>query len=214
MEKMAHDFSRIIAAQLHYDEDKEAVIAYGLTAIFQIAVIALFITVIGLLCRFWYEALIIFAGVGILKKSTGGAHSQSINSCTLISVMSIALFAALSRYVFGSPTHLFINYCAAFLVFILSGVVFLKYVPVDSPNKPIKKPEKIKRLRRQSFILLVIYTVSSVLLIFFGAEHPRFYSFSVCIHFILMWQAFMLTKSGMRFIKSLDSIFGGKEVMI
>lgn len=214
MEKMAHEFSRKIAVQLHYDEDKEAVIAYGLTAIFQIAAIAFCISVIGLLCRFWYEALIIFAGVGILKKSTGGAHSQTIYSCTFISVLSISLFAALSRYLFGAPTHIYMNYCAAFVVFVFCGIIFYKNVPVDSPNKPIKRPEKIKRLRRQSFILLVLYTAGTYLFIFFGAEHTRLYSFSVSIHFVLLWQAFMLTKSGAKFIKGLDTIFTGKEVMI
>lgn len=212
MEKMAHDLSRKIAIQMHYDEDKESVIAYGLTAIFQILVIALLISIIGMLCHFWYESLIIFFGVGILKKSTGGAHSQTIYSCTFISVISISFFAMLSRYVFNSSINIYINYCIAFFVFVFCVFIFYKYVPVDSPNKPINRPEKIKRLRRQSYILLVIYSMATYIFIVFAPYNYRFYSFSFCIHFILLWQAFMLTKTGMRFIGRIDSKFYVKEV--
>ncbi len=212
MEKMAQTLSSKIANQMHYDEDKEAVIAYGLTAIFQIFVIALLISVIGIICDFWYESLIIFFGVGLLKKSTGGAHSRSIYSCIIISVLSISFFAMLSRYIFRFSINIYISFALPLFVFILCFIIFNKKVPVDSPNKPIQKPEKIKRLRRQSTILLIIYTALTYAFIILAPHNERFQSLSFCIHFILLWQTYMLTKNGMRFITLIDIGFNIKEV--
>ncbi len=68
MEKMAHDLSLKISAQLHYDDDKREVIEYGLTAVFQMIVLFLVISAIGILGHFWYESLILFFCCGHIEK--------------------------------------------------------------------------------------------------------------------------------------------------
>lgn len=212
MEKAAHNLSEKIALHMNFDIEKKAVIEYGLLAIFNILVIGLVISLAGLLFHFWYESIILFIGVGILKKSTGGAHAQTMAGCVIISVLSITFFAAASRYIFDHAINVYINIGITILVLVLSFIVFYKLVPVDTANKPINKPEKIKRLRRQSFIILGLYAALSLFSAMIAPTNHRFYSITFCIRFVLLWQTFMLTMLGQRFISFIDSKFNIKEV--
>lgn len=207
MEKMAHDLSGKIANYLHYDDEKTAVIAYGLTALFQIFFIAILASIIGILGHFWYESIILFFVVGILKKSTGGAHSDTMFGCIVISIFSISFLAFVSRYVLSFPINLYINIGISVAIYFLAFIVFYIRVPVDSPNKPIVKPEKIKRLRRQSFFLLTCFTLLSIILLFYTPPHNRLYSIVFSLRFAIVWQIFTLTPFGMKSISKFDSKF-------
>lgn len=211
METAASRLTEKIALHLHVDEDRKAVIEYGLIACFSLIIIGIVISVIGILFRFWYESVVLFLGVGLLKKSTGGAHSDTMFGCSVISVLSISIFAFLSRYVLSVPINPYINVGISLGIFLISLVVFNKLVPVDSPNKPIVKPEKIRKLRKQSFMLLCFFTLLTIVLIFVSHDNVRFNSIIFSIRFVLIWQTFMLTKYGVGFVKILDLKFFVKE---
>lgn len=205
LEKLAHNIAEKISVQIACDQDKTAVIAYGLTAMFQMAVIFTAISIIGILSDFWYESIVIFFGVGIIRKSTGGAHARTMYGCILISILSIVLLSALSRYGLNYPVNQPGEFGITLLVFLSCFVVFYIRVPVDSPNKPIVKPEKIKRLRKQSFRILVLLFFVSINLIIFKGRNSRLSSIANSIKLTLLWQAFTLTKTGIRFFDAVDS---------
>ena len=205
VETLAFNIAGKIAVEMNFDENKKAVIAYGLTAIFQIATIFAVISIIGILFDFWYESIIIFLGVGIIKKSTGGAHSQTMVGCIVISVLSITILSILARYFLDFPLSKFVNFGISIFVFIFCFIVFYIRVPVDSPNKPIVKPEKIKKLRRQSFLILTIFFLLSIVLIILTTWYNRFYSIAISIRLSMLWQLFMLTRIGAQFIRKADS---------
>lgn len=211
LEKAALDLSEKISAALHFSDEKRSVIAYGLTAVFQMAAIAAAISVIGLLSRSFYECVIVFLGVGLLKKSTGGAHSQTMNGCMVISVISISVLALLSRYVLNKPFQLFLSVGVTAAIYLACLVIFYRRVPVDCANKRLTKPEKIKKLRRQSFVLLTVYLIVTLVLLYYAPEHRRFYSLSSCVCMIMMWQTFMLTTTAAKAINVLDSEIFIKE---
>jgi accessory gene regulator B len=209
METLARNIAEKITLELNYDENKKAVIAYGLTAIFQMITIFALISIIGVTFDFWYESIIIFLGVGIIRKSTGGAHSLTMYGCIVISILSITVLSALSRYLLGFPVNTAVNFSISFLVYIVCFHVFYHRVPVDSPNKPIAKGEKIKRLRRQSFLILTIFFFLSIATIILSTQHNRFYSIAVSIRLTMLWQLFTLTEIGGRFFNKVDSRFNG-----
>ncbi len=211
MERLANKLSEKIASQMKFDEDKKEVIAYGLTAIFQMIVIALVISVIGIIFGFFYESMIIFIGVGIIRKSTGGAHSRTMFGCLIFSILSIVLLSSLSRNVLNIQLDILQNIGISFVVFIFCFIIFYIRVPVDSPNKPIVKPEKIKRLRRQSFTILIIFSLLSVVFVLLTPLNSRFYSISVSIRLTMLWQLLTLTKFGGKLIYKIDSIFSKIE---
>lgn len=212
MEKAAHDLSEKIAFYMQYDEEKKAVIEYGLIAILNIMVIGLIISFISIFYHMWFESILIFLGVGVLKKSTGGAHAETMLGCIIISVFSITLLAAASRYMLSFKLNIYMNIGMTILITALSCIIFYRLVPVATANKPIKKLEKIKRLRQQSFILVGFYTVISILMIILAPTYYRLNSLAFSMHFVLIWQTFMVTRFGQRFISLFDLKFKVKEV--
>jgi len=204
IEALAHKIADKISFQLNLDEDRNAVIAYGLIGILQVATIFIIITIIGIAFDFLYESLIIYTSVGYIRKSTGGAHSSSMNGCNIISVLSITLLSTMSRYLYNRPINNYMNIAITIFVFIICFIVFYHRVPVDNPKKPIVNPEKIKRLRKQSFIklaLLFFLTIISIELVYFST---RFYSIANSIRLASLWQLVTLTEKGILFMDRLD----------
>jgi accessory gene regulator B len=205
IETLAHNIAKKIAVQLDYDDEKKAVIAYGLIAILQMAMIFILISTIGIIFDFWFECMIIYLSVGFIRKSTGGAHSKTMNGCIIISVLSITLLSALSRFLLDIPLHTNVNLGITFVIFLISFIVFYIRVPVDSPNKPIVKAEKIKRLRKQSFFILTIFFILSIIFIMVSTHIARFYSIAFSIRLAMLWQVLTLTKTGIAILEKVDS---------
>jgi accessory gene regulator B len=205
IETLAHKIAKKIALQLDYDDDRKAVIAYGLIAILQMATIFIIITIIGILFDFWYECLIIFMGVGIIRKSTGGAHSKTMNGCIIISVLSVTVLSALSRYLLFRPMNTYVNLGISVIIFIISFIIFYLRVPVDSPNKPIVKQEKIRRLRKQSYFLIIVFFLLTATFITLATVNNRFYSLATSVRLMILWQVFTVTETGILLLKKVDS---------
>ena len=67
--------------------------------------------------------------------------------------------AGLARYLLAPRlTPLAASLCL--LAFVWIWWIIIRRVPVDSPNKPIRRPEKIRRLRRQSFVYAGVCTLA------------------------------------------------------
>lgn len=205
IEILAHKIAEKIALQLDYDDERKAVVAYGLIGIIQMVTIFIIITIIGLIFDTWYESMIIFLGVGMIRKSTGGAHAGTMLSCNIISVVTVTILSALSRYILNIPFNTYVNLGLTVFIFVICFIIFYLRVPVDSPNKPITKPEKIKRLRRQSFLILTLLILTSGISILFTDYNDRFYSIAISIRLILLWQSLTLTKFGALFIEKIDT---------
>jgi len=205
IEKLARNLANKIAVQLNYDDDREAVIAYGLIAIIQMLSIFIITTIIGILFGCWYESIIIYLMVGIIRKSAGGAHASTMNGCIVISVLSITILSMMSRYLLSFEMSEYINIGVTIIIYIVCFIIFYLRVPMDSPNKPITKPEKIKRLRKQSFIILTVCFMLSIVFIFLTEYHVRFYSIAVSIRLAMLWQVLTLSRIGNFVLHGIDS---------
>lgn len=203
MERLAKNIAANIGETFQYSSEKTAVISYGLTAIFQMLIISLAVSLIGFIGGFWAEGIIIFLLVGLLRKSIGGAHSETFTGCVIYSVFFISLMAFLSHYLIN-PNLLF-NYIAfSGLSFVFSCLVVYKRAPVDSPNKPIRKKEKIRSLRINAFITLTIYFIVVAILYYLSEKDLRFSGYAMSITMAVLWQTFMLTESGHILMQVID----------
>lgn len=205
IETIARKIADRIALQLDYDEDKKSVITYGLIGLLQILSLFIIIFIIGSLFGFLYESIVIYVGVCFIRKSTGGAHSRSMNGCNIVSLVSIIIMSALSHYVLNFPLNQWSNLGITIFVFFVCHIVFYIKVPMDNPNKPIVKPEKIKRLRRQSFIKLGILLLISIALVLLAATYNRFYSIISSIRMIILWLILTLSRPGIWMLNKFDS---------
>lgn len=203
MEKLAKGLADNIGKNLQYDSEKTAVVAYGLTAAFQMFTIFFVLSIVGSIWGFWAEGMIIFILVGLLRKSVGGAHSKTFTGCVTYSIFFISLMAFLSHYL-ANPDLLYYYVVFSCLSFGISYFIIYRKAPVDSPNKPIRKKEKIKRLRINAFITITIYLIAVAVLYYFSGENLRFSGYGMSITMAVLWQTFMLIEPGHRFVQIID----------
>ena len=204
MEQLASKLAIKIAEKIELDQEKKSVVAYGLVGILQITTLFILITVLGIITGTFYESFIIFFSVGFMRKSTGGAHSKSMWGCNAVSVLSILFLALLSRYVLVMSITKEVNIAKTIAVFAAGLFVFFAKVPVDSPNKPIKSKDKIKRLRKESYMKLLLLFAVTLLSIHYAESSSRLYSVSVSLRVALLWQMFTLIDLGASFLQKAD----------
>ncbi len=206
MEKQAHRIADKIAQSFGYDEEKTAVVSYGLLAILQMVIIFAMTFIIGWIGGFCLECMIIFLSVGFLRRSIGGGHSNSFTGCLIISIFIISLFAFLSRYLFGpnEPLWFVVAYS---VVYLIAFYIIYKRAPMDSSNKPIVREEKIRRLRRTGFITWALYYAITIAFTFLSVKNVRFINLAMSLTLATIWQTFMLTGIGNKFIRTVDRKF-------
>lgn len=191
MKKLADNLAHKIAVNQNMGKDREEVISYGMQASMQMVIIFLFALITGFIIKAPLEAVAIYLTVGIFRKFTGGAHGKSMLQCIAVSVLSITAMSFLSSSVMIDfvPTKYFILIISLSLIY--SAIVTFIKAPVDSVNKPITKVEKIKRLRKASFIFISVITIIiiSLCIAYLKFSNKVFLSLGYSFGFSMIWQS-------------------------
>ena len=208
VEKLAKTIAGRVGEKLGCDDEKIAVMAYGLIGLFQFAVILCACVVIGLIFGFFIEAMIIFWGVGIIRRSTGGAHSRNFYCCLFTSIVFICFFAWVCKQmsVYSSSIYFYEPYLP---IYAAAFAAVYKEAPVESPNKPINR-EKRFRLRKAAFITIGIFAIVSICecaISVTGGMEGNFYHISLPLTICVLWQTFLILPAGKMFIDLIDRIF-------
>lgn len=205
IEDLSKNITKELEEQLNLNDEKASVVQYGLYAFFHMGLSILLVAIIGAIFNVMIESLIISFVISIFRKSSGGAHASTSLNCAIIG----ALISVIPAYII-SKISINANYILliGIVSFVISTIVTYRLAPVDSPNKPIKKKEKIKRLKRGSIIILLIYILLVILNITFYNfnKNEIFLSYSLCIYIGVIWQVFTLTKLGHNIINIIDSL--------
>lgn len=208
MELLANKIAAYLGKNLNKDDEQTSVIAYGLIALLQTASIFLLALVIGIVFNFLPEAMISFFSVGFLRRLIGGHHSQKLYSCLIVSVLCIVLFSSLARYVLVPYSPLWLLCSLTAIIYITAFILTYKLAPVDNPNKRIRTEEKRTRLRRNSFVVLALFVLISLIFIILQYNLGGIYSrLVVSLAISVLWQVFMLTTTGKYLISNIDSLF-------
>lgn len=203
MESLVKKLAHRIAQAQGYDNEKEAVIAYGLFAIIMTVITFLLVGFIGIIFDTLVESLIVFFSVVILRKYSGGAHAASAESCTLASIVFCTAAALLSRYVFYPIYDIRLMIAAVIVVYLFSYWIIIKRAPVDSPNKPISDKKK-PRMRKGSLTVLSLYLLLSVVGIILGQPYPLFNAYGISLLFGVTWQVLTLVVPITKLHKNID----------
>lgn len=192
---ICYKFSEYLAKELNLDENKTKIINYGIFSIIQTIICISLVIIIGTLFNVTIEALIISFIIGILRKSSGGAHADSPEKCAIIgTLVSIAGGAICKKINISLDYMIIVGIC----LFVWSFYIVYKLVPVDSKAKPINKIEKRERLKKYSYITLMIYLLIIIFNIFniIVLKKKVYISYSLCIYLGVFWQIFSLTNIG------------------
>ena len=205
VEKLSKNITKTIENQLDLDNDKASIIEYGLYAFFQMSISILVTAIIGAIFNVMIEALLISFVIAILRKSSGGVHASTSINCTIVGALVAVTPAYVIKHISFNSNYIII---IGILLYIISFIIIYKLAPVDSPNKPIKKEDKIKRLKRGSIIILSIYMIVVLinLVLYYRNKSNVLLLYSSCIYIGIIWQVFTLTKLGHVIVKIVDSL--------
>ncbi len=202
MDRISKNVASKMAEELKLDADRQEVIAYGAYGILQTAWSVFLIAVFGFLFGVLWQAVLISFSASYLRKYSGGAHAGSPNRCAVIGVIIFVPLAFVVNWVAGLNT--IIVYSIILLEYLCTYFLAYRYCPVDSPAKPIKKQETIKRLRKGSFLLITVAAVASLILAAMYVNKPLVLKIILCVSFGLAWQSITLTSAGHLITNKLD----------
>lgn len=205
MEKMVRRLANKIAVSLGYDEEREAVVAYGLLAIVQIGITIILALIFGFIVGAPVEAMIVCFAVSIFRKYSGGAHAYDADFCTVVSVIYCTVAALASRILATiiDPVPVLI---VMIICYMLTYWIIYRYVPVDSPNKPITNKDKIKRMRKGSTIIVSVYFALQLVFYYFASRYPAFHSYGTSLLLGTAWQSLTLTPLGAILLNKLNDL--------
>lgn len=174
-------------------KDQE-VLAYSLTLIKSFISGYGFLFLVSFIFGLWSFALTAAVTASIFRVFTGGAHATTPANCTIIGVFLFTGFGALADNAAFAAEGYFFNLLLVGLFF-LSFIVFYRYVPADTPGKPITSQAQKKYLRTISFSLLGLYCVSVYFFVITFSGYP-YVNYLVASLLGFSWQVFTLTPLG------------------
>ncbi|WP_291649216.1 accessory gene regulator B family protein [Clostridium sp.] len=205
LELICKNISNSLKNELNLDEDKRSIIEYGLYAVLHMIISILLVGIFGKILGVMFEALIISFVEAVLRKYSGGVHASTPFNCIVLGIIVAVLPAYLIKNI--NLNIIYIIFVGV-IIYIASLSIIYKLAPVDSPNKPIKKEEKIKRLKKRSIIILSIYMIIVIcnLIMYYTSKNNIFLIYSTCIYAGILWQVFTLTRYGHIVVNILDSL--------
>lgn len=217
LELLSKNISNYLKRELNLDEDKRSIIEYGIFSLFHVMTSILLVVIFGFIFNVIIEALIISFTIAVLRKFSGGAHASTSTNCAILGGLISVIPAYIIKNISLNSNYIVIT---GVLIYIISIIIVYKLAPVDSPNKPIKKKEKIKRLKRGSIIIVSIYMIIVFINISINyiKDMNLLLLYSSCIYVGILWQVFTLTKYGHIVVNKIDSLLinifkliGGKK---
>ncbi|RPF49653.1 accessory gene regulator B [Thermodesulfitimonas autotrophica] len=191
--------------KLNLTPDEEEIALFGLQTILYPAVGLSLILFAGWLCGCLRTTLTVALTVLLLRLFSGGAHARSPLACALLGVIvvpALGKVAAVTAPLF-TPFSLALTVAAGFLPVL---VLTARLAPVDAPAKPVTAPEKRRRLRSLSLLVVLLVTAGQFILLFSGKALALVLAASLG----LWWQTFTLTRAGHRFATILGDLKEGR----
>lgn len=204
-EKLAISLGKKAKMLLNVDSNKEQIIVYGAINLLQIIFSVLWIIVTGLILGVFYEALIFSTTASILRKYSGGVHASSPNRCIIIgTTISCAVGLIVDKFSYNISLT---NTIVMGIFFITTSfIILILRAPVDSIKKPITDLNMKKRFKKNSIIILIVFSIFiTVLFVLYETTSKPYYL--KIIHSIILsilYQSITLTKIGIIIFKKFD----------
>ncbi|ABG86149.1 accessory gene regulator ArgB-like protein [Clostridium perfringens] len=207
IENLSKLISEKVSSELNYDNERKEIIQYGTYALIQTLISIISVFIIGLLFNIALEALIFLFTASILRKYSGGAHSESSNVCTLLGIIISICIGFLVKSSFFTKMNFEIIVFIGIVIFVFGYFIVFKFAPVDTKNKPIKTEKKKKRMKKGSLKILTIYLFIEILsiILYYNLGWSLVKSVMLSIILGVAWQCITLTYIGNILLKTIDS---------
>ena len=195
-----------LKAKLNLTPDEEEVARYGLQVLVYTLTGLITICLAGWLLGCFWTTLAVCLTAACLRLFSGGAHSNSPLTCTLLGMVIVPLLGKTAAFTafFFTPQSLSLIVVPGL---ILSLIIIWRLAPVDSPAKPITSLDYRKKLHFLSIAAVLLLTSGQAFLLLKGQAPTVVLALSLG----LWWQAFTLTQAGHRFATFTDKFKLRKE---
>lgn len=207
--KSINEVSGILAEYLVQNREEngpsKGVLAFGieiiLNLIVEVAVLVLLAYLLGIL-KFTLMAAL---WSSLFRLISGGAHCSSFWRC-LLATQAVFLFLGYLSTLLATNATLEALQILWFVLAVCLVLITWKWVPGDNPNRPITKPEEVRRFKG---ISLVFLTVCSVIFLAIGLFNPDTVNGTgkmlLATAFAgIGWQGLSVTPWGYRFVSKVD----------
>ena len=207
IENLSKLISEKVSSELNYDNERKEIIQYGTYALIQTLISIISVLILGLVFNIALEALIFLFTASILRKYSGGAHSESSNVCTLLGIIISICIGFLVKSSFFTKMNFEIIVFIGIVIFVFGYFIVFKFAPVDTKNKPIKTEKKKKRMKKGSLKILTIYLFIEILsiILYYNLGWSLVKSVMLSIILGVAWQCITLTYIGNILLKTIDS---------
>jgi accessory gene regulator B len=184
--------------QLKENHEKRGVYYYGFQVIIGALVKGVLMIAITLILGTLIPTLTAVFVFGSLRMMAGGYHMDTYGKCIAISLAMFIVSGLIVQHTYQSWSMSYIMVVAV-ISFIAALIVIIKWAPADTPNKPITKPEEIRKFKRMSFTYVFVLLIAMVMLAVY-----RFNMYALAIFFGLILETFTITPAGYRFFDSIS----------
>lgn len=199
----SYSCANYLMRQLNESHEKRGVYYYGFQIIIGVIIKGVFLIAISRLLGALIPTLLALAAFATFRMTAGGYHMDTYGKCIITSLSMYILAGLAVQYTnrFWSTEAVIALIAASFVPALYVAV---KWAPGDTPNKPITKPGKIRRLK----ILSIIYVIGWLILVSVMMYY-RLNAFVMALCFGLILEAFTVSPAGYGFF---DRISGKVEV--
>jgi len=173
---------------------------YNLAFMFPVGAVfkGLLLVIISLILGVFTSVITVVLTFMSLRPIAGGAHFKTYNKCTAISLIQFIGSALIVKYI--SQCWSIQNiYSLLFFCILTTLYIIIRYIPRDTPNKPIVEEFKIKKFKRWSSYYLFIWTIIMTISLLFNL---KIIVISSC--FGLLLELFSVCKIGQIVYSKLD----------
>lgn len=204
IQSVSNYFGKKLASKVLNDkypsvDDQIEVFSYGFMAIVGALVKGILLVAIASILGVLIPSIIITLTFSSLRIIAGGYHLKTFNLCMIFSLSQFLISALIAQhtYQYWSFTNL---YYLTSICILIALYIITKYIPRDTPNKPITLATEITKFKRWSFIYLLIW---SLIMMFFLLLNIKIVVIASC--FGLLLELFSISKLGCLIYSKIDN---------
>jgi len=196
--------SERLANQIGWRE-KTGILAYGLEMVLGESLKFGLLIILSAFFNLLTPIIFVLAVSVPLRLVSGGGHCTTQARCTVLTVLvylPLAFAAKQLSVIYNNRLSFFILP----LIVATTLIVIHFWVPRENPNRKFKSENEKTKFRILSNLILLLWVISCVVIYIFSPSHS-FKLYFVSTAAGLLWQNFMVTPVGYRFISTLDTSF-------
>lgn len=186
-----------LSQSMNESHAKRRVYYFGFEVVIGTLVKLVLLLIAAYLLNILIPAIVIITVFSTLRVIAGGYHAETYGKCFTASLILFIAFGFIAQYTYSYWSLMYVSVLAS-ISFLGTLFVIIKWVPADTPNRPITRQEEILKFKKYSIVFLGIWLATQVIFIMNNMS-----LFAISGSFGLSLEAFMITPLAYRIFSRL-----------